>query len=629
MPKQPVGKKSKKGGASAASTSESPSMIDDSTAEFEPTASSSAAASGSSSSSSAAAGSGAGLRIHLDADCLSVVLSFLSTADFLSALRVNSQWRAARTRRLAWPALSVAALIRALQDGDFSNPIHRMLAINSPHQLRSLFACAESLLSWKHATAVRVVQHAAGGTQPEACDDGRLIDRLLAFTAMQALTLDGAAASAEEIERLFAAIKDRLLALTLLRCTEVHLGSLSQLRILVLDRIPPSTQLAMLPHLAYLHMESHISPDPNMNSALATTIRDLSVRCALRSLSLAGFNAECSAAANTKEFFKTLQRDTSRPEPLPGAASYWSRYDLIASHGLTDLSLRSAPGKPTNDAIAKSFADLFKASPQLRRLQYEDESRDLGYLAQGMRDTLHELSLTLHSSHSNNADQMRHLESCAQLRVLHLSVRDDRGIDQRHRSLPVFVSKNLQKLLRLLPQIEEIRLGVDLKLLPPNESRTYTVAWRSAPTPTPAYNPKWPTLASRHLRVLELPLQPEILADQLPALRSLRSFRTLELSFRGTVPAALPPALLSSMAASDSWFNLHLHALPPQPTHVDFIPRDEAGGLKQQLAALPAHIDPRVLRRIVTASARRLSAGASTWTRLPECDRGQTIKRDG
>ena len=216
-PKRPVGKKSKKAVASTAGTSES----DDPTAS-EPAASSSAAADGLASSSSAAAGSGAGVRIRsgLDADCLSVVLSFLSTADFLSAIRVNSQWRAARTRRWAFPALSVAPLIRALQDDDYSNSVRRRLAINSPQQLRSLLAHAESMACWKHVTDVRVVQRTAGSTRREAVDNGRLLDQLMAFTAMQALTLDGTTVSAEEIERLYAEIKDRLLALTLFRCAE-------------------------------------------------------------------------------------------------------------------------------------------------------------------------------------------------------------------------------------------------------------------------------------------------------------------------------------------------------------------------------------------------------------------------
>ena len=218
---------------------------------------------------------------------------------------------------------------------------------------------------------------------------------------------------------------------------------------------------------------------------------------------------------------------------------------------------------------------------------------------------LHELRLLLPASHNDsNEDQLGYLAQCNQLRVLQLSLRDSRRSWERLR-IPLFQFEcsMLQRLLPSWPAIEKIRISVDLQFIQTaavaHAASAAAAAAGDAPTVTPLYDPTWAALAAcRHLRVLELPLQFGLLAHQLAALRSLPSFRSLELSFRGTVSGALPAALLSSMAASESWFNLHLHALPPQPKHVDFMRGDETTGLKQQLAALPKDTDPRVLRRL-------------------------------
>jgi hypothetical protein len=50
-----------------------------------------------------------------DLDSLSVVLSLLSSDDFLSAIRVNKQFYAARLKKSAWPSLQLESFIQSLR----------------------------------------------------------------------------------------------------------------------------------------------------------------------------------------------------------------------------------------------------------------------------------------------------------------------------------------------------------------------------------------------------------------------------------------------------------------------------------------------------------------------------------
>jgi len=60
----------------------------------------------------------AGPSARCDVDSLSVVLSMLSTDDFLAAIRVNKQFYAALLKTSAWPTLQLDSFIQSLRDDD-------------------------------------------------------------------------------------------------------------------------------------------------------------------------------------------------------------------------------------------------------------------------------------------------------------------------------------------------------------------------------------------------------------------------------------------------------------------------------------------------------------------------------
>jgi hypothetical protein len=70
---------------------------------------------------------------RLDLDSLSVVLSMLGSDDFLSAIRSNKQFYAARLKKSAWPALQLESFIQSLRDDDYDNPARRRLRLRIPN----------------------------------------------------------------------------------------------------------------------------------------------------------------------------------------------------------------------------------------------------------------------------------------------------------------------------------------------------------------------------------------------------------------------------------------------------------------------------------------------------------------
>jgi hypothetical protein len=86
-----------------------------------------------------------------DLDSLSVVLSLLSSDDFLSAIRVNKQFYAARLKKSAWPALQLDSFIQSLRDDGYDNPARRGLRLRIPTRSvdegENLLAGRASLLS--------------------------------------------------------------------------------------------------------------------------------------------------------------------------------------------------------------------------------------------------------------------------------------------------------------------------------------------------------------------------------------------------------------------------------------------------------------------------------------------------
>jgi hypothetical protein len=69
---------------------------------------------------------------RLDQDSLSIMLSMLSSNDFLSAIRVNKQCYAARLKESAWPTLQLDSFIQSLRDDDYDNPARRRLRLRIP-----------------------------------------------------------------------------------------------------------------------------------------------------------------------------------------------------------------------------------------------------------------------------------------------------------------------------------------------------------------------------------------------------------------------------------------------------------------------------------------------------------------
>ena len=284
-------------------------------------------------------------------------LSFLNTRDFLRAICVSKQFRAARTRRSAWPQAHIPTLIRALQDDDYDNPARRRLMIDKPVKLTKVLqpACKQM---WRHVTDIRLV----GGEQR--------LKRLLDFPCMAALTLNDSIPSINVTNALYTGLADRLQALGLSLCSDPlysQLGLLTQLRILVLDRPPDAAALVQLAQLEYLHMETHDKFD--CSPVLMCVVRWLSVHHQLRSLSLHSYGSW--------KAFRVEELIESDPLKSAIASAEWVSLsahpplDLTVKCGLTDLSLS---GEGALRSLQTSMDLLCRGLPHLTRLQWPEQA---------------------------------------------------------------------------------------------------------------------------------------------------------------------------------------------------------------------------------------------------------------
>ena len=555
-------------------------------------------------------------RFELDPDSLSVAFSFLNTHDFLAAIQVSQQWRATRLKRSAWPQLHVPSFIRALQNDDYDNPARRRLGLYSPSQFAEFLARPECLQMWRHATDVKLV-----GSGEEALDQPHL-PLLQSFPCLSAVTLVKCAApAADRVSAFMSAVAGRLQALGLAQCSSSlyqHLGWLTSLRILVLDRLPDAQALVQLVQLKYLYMlvpdaADLVGPGAAQTNAaaVASAIRWLSVTHQLRSLSLRQSNPTLNTVSPIVLLFRTLLLLTDHPQLQSSPDESVPPLDLSVPCALTDLSVTTDggfAGVVADPALA--FPSRLDCLPHLTRLQWvqrlpysdaaaldSEPTRVFALLPPSHRHSpplpsstrsflagLQELRLTFafketYTSIHETIDlptHIAHLIECTQLRVLHLSTRPEQGA----KCIPARLARKL--LAAWAPTIEEIRLDVGIKLEYCISSAELAVQ---------------PLAACQQLRVLELSAQSDMPAAFFSALSSLPQFHTLELSWHNLRSNVLPATLLSCMVASRSWSHLHLRALSSvaAPTY-----SSPGYGLNQQLMAMHARVaqDERARQRI-------------------------------
>jgi hypothetical protein len=223
-----------------------------------------------------------------DLDSLSVVMSMLSSDDFLSAIRVNKQFYAARLKKSAWPALQLDSFIQSLRDDDYENPARRRLRLRIPNTrcsdvneklLRKRVALFAEQSPWRFVTDVQLFSNTSGEWWNK---DGPSVDLLLhelgRLPCLTAVNFHLVNVSAEAFEQFCTAVAPRLQVL-LFECLSVpkafavnpltHVGLLYQLRVLVVDEPPPLPALLQLHQLVYLHIgEWRTLGRPSRSSAL-------------------------------------------------------------------------------------------------------------------------------------------------------------------------------------------------------------------------------------------------------------------------------------------------------------------------------------------------------------------------
>jgi hypothetical protein len=248
---------------------------------------------------------------RLDLDSLSVVLSMLSSDDFLSAIRVNKQFYAARLKKTAWPALQLESFIQSLRDDDYDNPAHRRLRLHATAARMPQFAAmlppadgdgaaTASLAAnmWRHVTDAHVYSYLKGRRwtgdvrrthQPHV---NALLPQLAQLPFLTAVNLHQVEVSMASFKQFATATAPRLQVFmyegtrtpTSMVDPMKHIGLLCGLRVLVIDRLPDAAALLPLKQLEYLHVEEHLWG--RCIAPAASVLRHLSSSHALRSLSL-------------------------------------------------------------------------------------------------------------------------------------------------------------------------------------------------------------------------------------------------------------------------------------------------------------------------------------------------------
>ena len=518
----------------------------------------------------------------LDPDSLSVVFSFLNTRDFLRAICVSRQWRAARVKRSAWPQLHLPTLIRALQDDDYDNSARRRLLLKQPTRLARVHSQPALLDMWRHVTDVKLV----GSMNPRK--DERQLQLLQQLPSLSALTLVKCHASPKAASEFCTAMAGRLQVLELRRSTDSlrePLGLLSSLRVLVLDRPLDAAALVQLHQLLYLHMETPGAIRCSREAMCA--VRWLSVHHQLRSL---------QSSAGSWYTFALEELFKSDPSKSAIASAEWTSLavhpplDLAVKCGLTDLSVsgpRTLDSQTKNDLLCRSL-------PHLTRLQWfqhfggasfpstpvsSPKSSTTDFLSRLQEVRLQFVTNTPFPMgttrwYSDMQFLLRNLLVCAQLRVLRVG-----NNRQRASVKPVYAALLRELLAAWAPTIEEMHFGGEFE--------------GDVKIDFAQVDGDWTALAACHrLRAFSLQPRGRLPAAFLTALSTLPRFRSLGLSWSDAPPSM--PTLLRCMIESRSWSELHLRSDFANPS--DLLKPGRVGGLREQLAAL--QLDDRTAQRI-------------------------------
>jgi hypothetical protein len=229
-----------------------------------------------------------------DSDSLSIVLSMLSTDDFLSAIRVSKQFYATRLKKSAWPTLQLESFIQRLRDNDHGFSARRLhLPISfdpSVAEHEHLFALGSA--AWLFVSNVQLYGSIRVGnawlSEPPV---DLLLPELARMPCLTAVNFHRVSMSSAAFGQFCTVVAPRLLVLLFEHWSVddaidplTHIGLLRELRVLVVDRCPPASSLLQLHLLVRLHVNEPISRAAHAWEKLVA-VRRLSSSHALRSLS--------------------------------------------------------------------------------------------------------------------------------------------------------------------------------------------------------------------------------------------------------------------------------------------------------------------------------------------------------
>jgi len=514
-----------------------------------------------------------------DVDASSVILSFLSNKDFLSAIQCSRLLQAAGMRRTAWPRLSVQLLVQTLRDDDYDNDERRRLRLHVQSKdpqfslqllpLRgdagasanaeavggagaaALPAAGESaastsssplvqlassaVSSWRYATDVYLTcaRLQKKDTPEEKCF--AVLRRVLSMPYLDALTLIGIAIADSDMAtvlQLFAAAS-HLQALVMFKTPSLLrrcLPQLTQLRVLVLDKLPSAEALVPLTQLYYIHL-SFGQSQCDHSSIVGLVLRWLSVHHALRCVSLVAASVDCSqldqvlrpaqVEASIREQMEEVKhaRAVSQLQLQPPLDYI---YDVVPP--LDELAMKCKLRPHHYRWIARI--------PSLRRLQADMTGADLRSLPRKRLANLRELRLVLFDSSGWTT-----LARCTQLRTLQLQPQ----AAFMYHSVPL--AEVAAVLTASAATLESVNVGVDWLIQQQEQT-------------------SWAALAQcRQLTSLALRLQPLDWDTLLAALNALPHFRTLALHVTEGYMFELPAGLLRCMTTrtESQWRTLQLH----------------------------------------------------------------------
>jgi hypothetical protein len=562
----------------------------------------------------AAGGSGGPLG-RLDFDSLSIVLSMLSTTDFLHAIRSSKRLYSARLKKTAWPPLPAQAdaMLRAIVPGGPDNASSS--SSSSFRGLRSTFdqrgqklkhlltllpsvatadngapACSASAM-WRNVRQVSLDCKVEYHKQRDGAKFLQPLEQLLSGLArhlpqMSSLSLANLNPyfTPGFVQSFYTdlAARGQLEALSLNKCAWTFaradmLAILAPcLRVLSLDCSPAPAVLIPLVHLESLHIAGsyggRIDPD-----ALATTIRFLSTKHALRTLSLVRSDVDRIL------YLLTLTA------AIPGGAVEPST-EVVQAHFASDLSsLNSSTGSrelrnpPQLDnaslgvgvelvdvAVPSRLTSLSVALPLPNAWQVESLCAGLpelthleltgcgagpgrGFVCAGPNKAALDVFARMHSLTLSFSDEYtftkEHLRACNQLRSLRLT---------QHQKTAVPLDIVIEILERNAATLEEMRLDGETTIEMPSQDQNAAAS---------ATQRLQTALAScTRLRVLELAASAGVGAV-VAALPRAPALQTLELAChqvakQGGLDALRAVDLLRLMSSSSSWCSTHVHLAP-------------------------------------------------------------------